>query len=78
MRRRRAVSHFDVDSSHVTFTLTDDDFKHLNGTVAYIIRPKSGHLDVVGRLECFNDPESYAGGSVKAPGRASQARQVEG
>ena len=43
-----------------------------------IFRPKSGHLDVVGRLECFNDPESYAGGSVKSSGRATQVRQVEG
>jgi len=41
-------------------------------------RPRSGHLDAVGRLACFNDPESYAGGSFQAPGRVTHARQVEG
>ena len=40
--------------------------------------PGSDHLVAVGRLACFNDPKSYAGRSVKTPGRVTHARQVEG
>ena len=35
------------------------------------------HLVVVGELECPNDPESYAAGSV-ATGRVTLGGQVEG
>jgi len=36
------------------------------------------HLFVVGGIAYLNDPDSYAGWSFITPGRATQARQVEG
>jgi hypothetical protein len=39
--------------------------------------PLSCHLVVVGELEYLYDLASYAGGSIKTPGRVTHARQVK-
>ena len=40
--------------------------------------PEDCHLDVVGVLARFNEPESYASWTSRGPGRDTHARQVKG